>query len=532
MKQKLLDDNALTGEIMSNLHRADLPTHRDSGMMESAMNTMNRSIWLLGALAVALAGCGGDFGISVTGCVRTSCEQLGKDCDQIDDGCGNILQCGTCQAPDTCGGGGVAKVCGHDSIDMRVDSCAGVSDGGMSCVPNVDFGVDMACGPDGNLCNSGCTDSSCNNPPAPQCFGNTRRTYAANGTCSVHPDGGVQLGACFYPTAADTPCTTAPANADPICTGLGQCDFVCHTGYVKSGGSCIAQASNTWATVSNVPGGTGLTILGAVAHPDGNIYYIGQSNLGTYMFRYTPSTNMWSDHLAAMNTPRTDFATVLDGDGRIYTVGGIVGSNVSNVVETYSPIDDTWTTLAALPTARHALAAAVDTNGRIYAIGGMPTQYNNVVGTVEAYTIGSNSWTSVASLGTARQGVGAVLGSDNRIYAIGGADAGGIDGVVEAYNVSSNTWTMAASMPTSRQGFGIAVGADNRIYAIDGGPLGVGAVLEAYNLGTNTWTSLTAPPDSRGNAKAVSGPGGLIYFLGGVDYQSLSNATALEVYKP
>jgi hypothetical protein len=38
------------------------------------------------------------------------------NCGQVGDGCGNVLNCGTCTAPDTCGGGGVANVCGTGGV--------------------------------------------------------------------------------------------------------------------------------------------------------------------------------------------------------------------------------------------------------------------------------------------------------------------------------------------------------------------------------------------------------------------------------
>ncbi len=45
-------------------------------------------------------------------CVPTTCAKLGIQCGPAGDGCGGLLQCGTCQAPQTCGGGGVPGVCG------------------------------------------------------------------------------------------------------------------------------------------------------------------------------------------------------------------------------------------------------------------------------------------------------------------------------------------------------------------------------------------------------------------------------------
>src|SRR5262245_14359280 len=45
-------------------------------------------------------------------CTPTTCSAQGKNCGSISDGCGGTLVCGTCTAPQTCGGGGVANVCG------------------------------------------------------------------------------------------------------------------------------------------------------------------------------------------------------------------------------------------------------------------------------------------------------------------------------------------------------------------------------------------------------------------------------------
>lgn len=45
-------------------------------------------------------------------CTPTTCAAQGKNCGQISDGCGGLLNCGTCTSPETCGGGGVPGVCG------------------------------------------------------------------------------------------------------------------------------------------------------------------------------------------------------------------------------------------------------------------------------------------------------------------------------------------------------------------------------------------------------------------------------------
>jgi len=47
-----------------------------------------------------------------TACVPRTCGSVGANCGSIADGCGALLTCGTCVAPETCGGGGTANRCG------------------------------------------------------------------------------------------------------------------------------------------------------------------------------------------------------------------------------------------------------------------------------------------------------------------------------------------------------------------------------------------------------------------------------------
>jgi len=50
-------------------------------------------------------------------CTPTTCAAEGKDCGTISDGCGGQLSCGTCAGNATCGGGGLANVCGCAESD-------------------------------------------------------------------------------------------------------------------------------------------------------------------------------------------------------------------------------------------------------------------------------------------------------------------------------------------------------------------------------------------------------------------------------
>jgi hypothetical protein len=68
-----------------------------------------------------------------SGCVPKTCADLSINCGPAADGCGNQLDCGTCTAPQTCGGSGTPSVCGT----------------GTSCVPKTCADLGATCGPAG-----------------------------------------------------------------------------------------------------------------------------------------------------------------------------------------------------------------------------------------------------------------------------------------------------------------------------------------------------------------------------------------------
>jgi len=76
--------------------------------------------------------CGGN-----SGCTPLTCAQQNISCGPAGDGCGNVIaSCGTCTAPQTCGGGGTPGACG----------------GGSPCVPETCAQLNISCGPAGDGC--------------------------------------------------------------------------------------------------------------------------------------------------------------------------------------------------------------------------------------------------------------------------------------------------------------------------------------------------------------------------------------------
>ena len=87
--------------------------------------------------------CGG-----VAACVPKTCAQVGANCGPAGDGCGGTLSCGSCVAPQTCGGGGVASQCG----------------GSNNCVPKTCAQLGVNCGPVGDGCGGQLACGSCVSP--------------------------------------------------------------------------------------------------------------------------------------------------------------------------------------------------------------------------------------------------------------------------------------------------------------------------------------------------------------------------------
>jgi hypothetical protein len=122
-------------------------------------------------------------------CTAETCAQQGFNCGPAGDGCGNELQCGTCPAGQTCGGGGQPGVCG-----------------GMPCVPETCTSEGIQCGPTGDGCGN---VLQCGNCPNGQ-------------TCG----GGGVPGKCGKPTCTPETCASQGIQCGPAgdgCGGVLQC---------------------------------------------------------------------------------------------------------------------------------------------------------------------------------------------------------------------------------------------------------------------------------------------------------------------
>src|SRR4051812_43575132 len=73
-------------------------------------------------------------------CGLVTCASLQATCGPIGDGCGNVFSCGTCTAPEVCGGAGSLFTCGAPPCAPRTctdagANCGRVADGGGGLPP-------------------------------------------------------------------------------------------------------------------------------------------------------------------------------------------------------------------------------------------------------------------------------------------------------------------------------------------------------------------------------------------------------------
>lgn len=92
-------------------------------------------------------------------CVKQTCQQIPATCGMQSDGCGGLIDCGTCPMGQTCGGGGTPNQCGAPNCTPITCQQAGAECGiiGDGCGGTVDCG---AC-PTGQTCGGGGVANHC-----------------------------------------------------------------------------------------------------------------------------------------------------------------------------------------------------------------------------------------------------------------------------------------------------------------------------------------------------------------------------------
>jgi hypothetical protein len=146
----------------------------------------------------------------------------------------------------------------------------------------------------------------------------------------------------------------------------------------------------------------------------------------------------------------------------------------ARTLEVFDTQTNTWTQAKpmSLPRNHHSVAYA---DGKIYAIGGrvgscFSNGWSSNVSMNEAYDVATDTWLTRLPMPTARSGTGAEA-LEGRIHVLGGEgwveEFGGVFRAHEVYDPKTNTWAKVARMPTPRHGFATAA-IGRRIYAVSG----------------------------------------------------------------
>ncbi len=253
--------------------------------------------WALAIVATAaVAGCaaGGsgldaDAGLAggdAAACEPASCSSARADCGTIPDGCSGTVDCGVCQAPATCGGGGLSNICGcqplaciDESADCGVvpDGCGGTIDCGTCTGPE-------SCGGGGvpNRCGEGtCTPTSCS---------------AAGAECGTIADGcggTLDCGVCCVADVGDS-CDASYWEEAPGC----QDDYGC---------------ASFWGVYYNSPSGCDPATAGSFVEYTGpSCTYVGFAYYDP--FHNTPDGTCIDSTARGYSIPDT-YTRVVPGDG-------------------------------------------------------------------------------------------------------------------------------------------------------------------------------------------------------------------------
>ena len=205
----------------------------------------------------------------------------------------------------------------------------------------------------------------------------------------------------------------------------------------------------------------------------------------------------------------------------IYIVGGLDGSYVSNKVEVYNTVTQTWMPTLFLSQPR-CLAAVVASDSALYVAGGLNTWYPGYAqsNTVDIYQNGT--WRTDTLPGNKYIAGAKALCVGNKVMFAGGYYLNTPTGspvrsdFVFIYDETSCLWSMD-TLSEKRAELAAATDGTIAIFAGGGGYSGTNfyfsSAVDIYNVNTNSWQTATLS-QARSNLGGIYA-GGKFYFAGG-----------------
>lgn len=182
-------------------------------------------------------------------------------------------------------------------------------------------------------------------------------------------------------------------------------------------------------------------------------------------------------------------------NGVIYAVGGRNTRGLSNVLEAYDPVTDTWTKKRSMPETMEWPSACAS-GGRLYVFRGVNVRNS---APVQVYDPGTDTWSQITDVrggDRIRQCVGS---ADGRLFVAGDTD-------LLEFDPAKKTWSRSESPASSLVNSGAAV-LDGRFYI-------VGPEVKSIEIGGVDWITLT-PMGEPISSPAITAAGSRLYALGG-----------------